>query len=91
MEWIVGGHCPVWGHPEDLARQGVEVLGVQALTGIPDPRVQHAVGTEGDAAAIVVAGGGKPVEDSFGLPHLERTGGAGEHESLDAVAVGGGA
>ncbi len=79
------------GQPQDLAAEGLLVLGQAPLTALARTRVQHAVRAEGDAAAVVDVALGDALEDGVGRPELLAGGllGVVEHAG-DAVVRGGG-
>lgn len=89
-EGVVRRDLPVGGHPEDLARQGLGVLRAAGIGGVPGRRVQHPVGAEGQAAAVVVVRGGDAVQDRLGRPEGEGTRVPGDRQAHDpVVGVGG--
>ena len=62
-ERVVGGDAPIGVDAQDLAVGRAAVLGQAGVPGLADPGVELAVGTEGDAAAVVDRRGAQAGED----------------------------
>jgi hypothetical protein len=61
---IVCRHTALRRQPEDLAGRGREILGQFGLEGLAHRDMEHAVGTERDAPAIVKGPAGESIEDN---------------------------
>jgi hypothetical protein len=83
-EGVSGGNAAGGRHPEDLSAEAVRVLRVAGDVGVADAGVEHAVGAERDASAVVDVGLGDAAE--YELRRLQGV----EPEPDDAVVGGGG-
>ncbi|BDZ45132.1 hypothetical protein GCM10025866_10410 [Naasia aerilata] len=89
-ERVPVGNVALRRHPEDLAVERSRVLGDVPEGCVTDSRVEHAVGTEGEASAVVVAGLRDPVEQHRLRPEAEAARCAREWHPHDPVVVLGG-